>query len=313
MSAADRRSAGSSVARRPKIIELTVAVPAPSTTASSASAPTDATSGMRRRTVPAPARAATSTGRKPIRSPSTPPSGETSAPTRAAVPITSPIAEARPGPTPVMPSTRTGMYGRLIWMATNEMPKIRKIRRVGPSVRTPRSEANARSTIRPSGTTSGRTSFEPNVTSSAVPTDSSAEKAKTGGKAQPNPSIRTPARTGPTANPIGPDAPKIAIVVPRRARGVTSRMPASMIPVLPSWNPISSIASATCHGSRASATAANTTASTRALRTMTALRLYLSAHAPHNGTSGMPTTKISALNSPMKARRSASATPISRR
>ena len=125
--------------------------------------------------------------------------------------------------------------------------------------------------------------------------------------------MRIPASAGPTAKPTGPDAPKIAIVVPRRARGVTSRMPASMIPVLPSWKPMSSIASATCQGSRARATPAKTTASTSALRTMTTLRLYLSAHAPHNGTSGMPTTKISALNSPMKASRSEAATPISRR
>jgi hypothetical protein len=90
-------------------------------------------------------------------------------------------------------------------------------------------------------------------------------------------------------------------------------MPASITPVLPSWNPISSIASASCHGSRASATAANTTASTSALRTMTTLRLYLSAHAPHNGTSGIPTMKISALKMPMKAKRSWGATPSSRR
>ena len=128
------------------------------------------------------------------------------------------------------------MYGRLIWIATNEIPKMRKIRRVGLSVRTPRSEANARSTMRPLGTTSGRTSREPNVTSRAVPTDRIAEKAKTGGNAQPKPSMRIPASAGPTAKPTGPDAPKIAIVVPRRARGVTSRIPASMIPVLPSWN-----------------------------------------------------------------------------
>ena len=39
------------------------------------------------------------------------------APTSAAVPATRPIAEARPGPVPVSPSTRTGMYGRLIWVA----------------------------------------------------------------------------------------------------------------------------------------------------------------------------------------------------
>ena len=86
-----------------------------------------------------------------------------------------------------------------------------------------------------------------------------------------------------------------------------------MIPVLPSWKPMSSIASATCHGSRARATPMNTTASTRALRTMTTLRLYLSAQAPHSGTSGMPTMKISALNTPMNVSRWLSGTPISRR
>ncbi len=76
---------------------------------------------------------------------------------------------------------------------------------------------------------------------------------------------------------------------------MTSRIAASMTPVLPSWNPISRTAIAICHGSRARAARANTTASTRALRTITALRLYLSAHTPHSGTSGSPTTKTSEL------------------
>ena len=205
------------------------------------------------------------------------------------------------------------MYGRLIWIATNEIPKIRKIRVVARSLRTPRSDAKATSTIRPVGTTSGRTSFEPRATSSAVPIERSAENAKTGGSAQPKPSMKIPATAGPTANPTGPETPKSAIVVPIRARGVTSRIPASMIPVLPSWNPMSNIARATCHGSRARATATKTTASTSALRMMTTLRLYLSAHAPHSGTSGIPTTKISALKIPMKASRSLSGTPICRR
>ena len=87
-------------------------------------------------------------------------------------------------------------------------------------------------------------------------------------------------------------------------------MPASITPVLPSWNPISSRLSASCHGSRDSATQTNTTASTRQLRTMTALREYLSAQTPQSGTSGMPTTKISDENSPTNWRRSASGTPI---
>ncbi len=151
------------------------------------------------------------------------------------------------------------------------------------------------------------------MTSNAVPTDSPADNQNTAGNDQPRPSIRRPARAGPTANPIGPDAPKIAIVVPSRRTGVTSRMPASMTPVFPSWNPMRSMLRASCHGSVDSATPANTTASTSALRTMTALRLYLSAHTPHSGTSGIPTTKISELKSPTKVSRSASDTPISRR
>ena len=52
------------------------------------------------------------------------------------------------------------------------------------------------------------------MTSSAVPTDSSADSAKTGESAQPNPSMRMPASAGPTANPTAPDAPNSAIVVP---------------------------------------------------------------------------------------------------
>ena len=61
---------------------------------------------------------------------------------------------------------------------------------------------------------------------------------------------------------------------------------------------MSSIDKASCHGSRESATPANTTASTSALRTMTALRLYLSAQTPQSGTSGMPTTKIERAEQP---------------
>ena len=72
---------------------------------------------------------------------------------------------------------------------------------------------------------------------------------------------------------------------------------------------MSSTLTATCHGSRASAMPVNTTASTIALRTITAFRLYLSAQTPHSGTSGIPSTNSSALNSPMNERRSASGTP----
>ena len=105
------------------------------------------------------------------------------------------------------------MYGRLIWIATNEMPKIRKMRRVARSVRTPRSDAKARSTIRPVGTTSGRTSFEPKVTSSAVPTDSSAESAKTAGERPAEP-VDEDARRGPGRRRTRP--------APTRRRGRSS-------------------------------------------------------------------------------------------
>ena len=45
-----------------------------------------------------------------------------SPPTSAAVPITSAIADASPAPVPATPSTTTGRYGRLIWLARNETP-----------------------------------------------------------------------------------------------------------------------------------------------------------------------------------------------
>ncbi len=187
------------------------------------------------------------------------------------------------------------------------------MRRTVGSPSTPRIAPNASVRTRPSGTTAGRTSRDPNVTSSAVAIDSPAESQNTAGSDQPKRSIRTPASAGPSAIPTAVDAPKTPITVPSRWRGLTSRMPASITPVFPSWNPISSMLTASCHGSRESATPANTTASTRALRTMTALRLYLSAQTPQSGTSGMPTTKISAVNKPTNASRSAWGTPISRR
>ena len=161
--------------------------------------------------------------------------------------------------------------------------------------------------------TSGRTSCVPSDTRSAVPIENTAERANTPETDQPAPSMSTAASTGPTANPTGPAAPNSAIDVPTRWRGTTSRMPASITPVFPSWNPISSTATAICHGSRASAASPNTTTSTRQLRTMTTLRLYLSAQTPQSGTSGSPRTKTSEPNRPMNGRRSVSGTPSSRR
>ena len=50
------------------------------------------------------------------------------------------------------------MYGRLIWVARYETPKIRKMRRTVGSVSTPRIAPNASARTRPVGMTSGRTS-----------------------------------------------------------------------------------------------------------------------------------------------------------
>ncbi len=236
-----------------------------------------------------------------------------SPPTSAAVPITKPIAEASPLPVPAIPSTTTGRYGRLIWLARNDTPKIRKMRRTVGSLRTPRIAPNASVRMRPSGTTSGLTSRDPKVTRSAVPTDSAAESQKTIGSDQPKPSMSRPASAGPDAMPTAVDAPNTPMTVPSRARGVTSRMPASITPVLPSWNPMSSMLAASCHGSRDRATPAKTTASTMALLTITALRLYLSAQTPHSGTSGAPTTKTRVLKMPMKVSRASPVTPSSSR
>ena len=209
--------------------------------------------------------------------------------------------------------TTTGRYGRATCCARNAVPKMAKIRRTAGSPRTLRRAPNASSTVRPAGTTSGRTSREPSPTSSAVPIERPAETANTAGRPQCSPSTITPPSAGPTAKPIGPLTPKSASAVPSRTRGVESLMAPSMIPVLPSWKPMRSMLPASCHGSRDRATAAKTTASTIELRMMTALRLYLSAQTPHNGTSGMPTTKSNELNRPTKCRRSGSATPMSLR
>ena len=92
---------------------------------------------MRRSVVPAPSSAPARTRRNPTRSPSGPASGERSAPSSAAVPATRPIADARL-PWPAFTSaTRRGRYGRLIWLARIETPKIAKIRRTALSVHHP--------------------------------------------------------------------------------------------------------------------------------------------------------------------------------
>ena len=115
------------------------------------------------------------------------------------------------------------------------------------------------------------------------------------------------------AKPSGLVAPNSAVTVPTRWRGVTSRSAASITPVLPSWSPTRSMLAPTCQGAEASATPAKTMASTTALRTMTARRLYLSAQTPQNGTRTIPNTKISEEKMPVKVGTWSGGRPTSRR
>ena len=108
------------------------------------------------------------------------------------------------------------MYGRVIWVARNASPKMAKIRRTLGSDRTPLTAPNASDTTEPSGMTVGRTSCDPKVTSRAVPIESSADTANTADSDQPRPSTIRPPSAGPTANPTGPEAPKMAMVTPSR-------------------------------------------------------------------------------------------------
>ena len=118
MSVADRRSGGASSASSPKTIALTVAVAVPRTTANNAS---EATAFNERHEQQNNARAREGRdqdGSEPDRDRrARHPAATRGSPTSAAVPITSPTADAYPGPGPVRPSTRIGMYGRLICVA----------------------------------------------------------------------------------------------------------------------------------------------------------------------------------------------------
>ena len=144
-----------------------------------------------------------------------------------------------------------------------------------------------------------------------MPTERTLPLQKTAVSGRPRTSTICPPTNGPMAKPTGPMAPKTALTVPIRPRGATSRRAASMTPVLPSWRPVSSSAAASCQGSAASATPAKTTASTTALRTITARRLILSAHTPQNGTRKMPNTKMSAVKRPVSGITCSGAIPTS--
>ncbi len=170
----------------------------------------------------------------PMRSPIGPDTGDTTAPTSAAVPVTSAMALASPAPDPKMSSTSSGRKGRYIWLARIATPKITNRRRMAGSRRTPRSAPRASSMTRPAGTTSGRISRVPMRSTTTIKADSAAETQKTSDRVRSRPSIISPAMTGPIAKPIGLVAPNSAVMVPMRPRGVTSRSAASITPVLPS-------------------------------------------------------------------------------
>ena len=119
---AERRSAGTSLASMANTIAPVVATAAPSTTATTTSAASSGTTGIRTLATPPAISAAISTGRNPSWSPSQPAPGEAIAPTSDATPITSAIPVASPAPVPTRSSTRTGVYGRDIWLARNTTP-----------------------------------------------------------------------------------------------------------------------------------------------------------------------------------------------
>jgi hypothetical protein len=138
LSVAERRSTGTSVASSPKTIALTVAAAAAKASTAAASCGTDAANGIKPRAAPPTRSAPGRMRRNPTRSPSAPPSGAMSAPTRDAEPTTRAIELARPGPTPTRRSTSTGTYGRVVWFDRKAIPKIAKMRRTAGSPRTPR-------------------------------------------------------------------------------------------------------------------------------------------------------------------------------
>ena len=153
--------------------------------------------------------------RNPNRSPSQPPSGAMRPPTSAAVPMTRPIAEARPVSRPRHALDHDWQVGPAHLVGEERDAEDQEDPSDGRIAQDARGSApKASVSTRPSGTTAGRTSREPNVTSSAVPTESAADSQNTIGSDQPKPSMRTPARAGPDAIPTAVDDPKMPITVP---------------------------------------------------------------------------------------------------
>ena len=135
--------------------------------------------------------------------------------------------------------------------------------------------------------------------------DSSADTVNTPGSENPSPSIRIPASTGPAANPIGPRCAE-------DGDGRPEAMPWGDVTDAGQHHPrVAELEPDQQHRhgelprlARQGDRRRRPPPRRRALRTITTLRLYLSAQAPQSGTMGAPTTKISELNRPTNASRS---------
>ncbi len=108
------------------------------------------------------------------------------------------------------------MYGRLIWFARIDTPKIRKSLRTDGSRSTPPTAWRASEAALPWGTTDGRMSRDPTSSRTTVPAERAAPVQKTAVRGRPSPSTMMAPRTGPIAKPRGEVAPKRAVTVPTR-------------------------------------------------------------------------------------------------
>ena len=191
-----------------------------------------------------------------MRSPIQPATGDSRAPASAAVPATSPIALARPGPRPTTSSTMTGTYGRDIWLARKAVPKIRKIPRTTRSPRTPRmapkasvEDAARRDDLRPDLARAEGDERRRHQRQAGRDREDAADRPaqavdEDAGQDRPDGEADRPRDAE-----EGDHRPEPRASAPRRG------CRASMTPVLPSWKPMSSTLRATCHGSLARAIA----------------------------------------------------------
>ena len=128
-------------------------------------------------------------------------------------------------------------------------------------------------------------------------------------RVRPSPPISHAARSGPAAKPIGAAALKSEMTRARSRSGATSRIVASITPVLPSQKPSATVAPTSCQAWSASAKAISAARAMRPLRTMTSRRDRNSAIASQIGTCGAPMTKSPAIEMPVSDAISPMGTP----